>query len=63
MSFRLEEKIELHISDYLKFFFDKRNGGMKYLKSEKYPLYIFDNKNYDMFLDSEEGVLPRKKLG
>ena len=63
MSFRLEEKIELHISDYLKILFlIKKNGGNEIFKERKISSLYFDNKNYDMFLDSEEGVLPRKKI-
>lgn len=63
MTFRLEEKIELHISDYPKVvsLIKKQNGNEIY-KSRKISSIYFDNKNYDMFLDSEEGVLPRKKI-
>ena len=63
MSFRLEEKIELHISDYLKILsLIKKNGGKEIYKERKISSLYFDNKNYDMFLDSEEGTLPRKKI-
>ena len=50
MSFRLEEKIELHISDYLKFFLIKKYGN-EIFKERKISSLYFDNKNYDMFLD------------
>ncbi len=63
MSFRKEKKFKLSRSEIklLKFsFFEK---GMKVL----YPKRIikscyFDNLNLKMFHDSEEGILPRKKI-
>tara|TARA_Y100000741_G_scaffold322710_1_gene272556 strand:+ start:345 stop:965 length:621 start_codon:yes stop_codon:yes gene_type:complete len=63
MAFRLEEKIELHISDYIKILsLIKSNGGSEIFSERKISSTYFDNKNYDMFLDSEEGCLPRKKI-
>ena len=43
-------------------FLIKKNGGNEIFKERKISSLYFDNKNYDMFLDSEEGVLPRKKI-
>ena len=62
MAFRLEEKIELHITDYPKVMslINKCNGNEIYKQRKSSSIY-FDNKNQDMFLDSEEGILPRKR--
>ena len=63
MSFRFEEKIILHISDYLKIrnFFLNSRGFELYPKRQISSLY-FDNFENKMYLDSEEGSLPRKKI-
>ena len=63
MSFRKEEKVVFHISDYnkLKNFIFKIDGKSIYPKRHIRSIY-FDNNNNKMFLDSEEGLLPRKKL-
>ena len=63
MAFRLEEKIKFHISDYIKL----KNkiyelNGMKLYPKRNISSIYFDNKNLDMFLDSEEGNVPRKKI-
>ena len=62
MAFRLEEKIKFHISDYIKLKnkIYELNGFKLYPKRNISSIY-FDNKNLDMFLDSEEGNVPRKK--
>ena len=63
MSFRTEKKFRLTTSEYfamkqsliikgMKPLFEKRNVNSIY----------FDNSNLDMFSQSEEGVLPRKKI-
>ena len=63
MSFRKEKKFKLDRSE-LKFLkFSLMEKGMKVL----YPKRIirscyFDTKNLQMFHDSEEGILPRKKI-
>jgi len=63
MSFRLEDKIILHISDRLKIKnIIKINTGIKLYPSRKISSIYFDNKYLDMFKDSEEGSLPRKKI-
>ncbi len=63
MTFRIEEKIRLHISDINKFkiFLSKNKGKLLYPKREIFSTYL-DNKNFDMYRDSEEGVSPRKKI-
>ena len=63
MGFRLEEKIKLHFSDYIKLknkIFEL--GGKNIYKQRKISSVYFDNKNFDMFNDSEEGCVPRKKI-
>ena len=63
MGFRLEDKIKFHISDYIKIKNEifKLNGRSLYPKRFISSLY-FDNKNLDMYRDSEEGNTPRKKI-
>ena len=63
MSFRFEEKILFHISDYLRlktFIFN--TGGSKLHPKRKISSLYFDNNENNMYLDSEEGCLPRKKI-
>ena len=63
MSFRKEEKVILHRSDYskLKNLILSSNGEMMYPKRQIKSIYFDNNKN-KIFIDSEEGCLPRKKL-
>ena len=64
MSFRIEEKIVLHISDYLnikKMIKEESSDFFLYPPRQIKSLY-FDNYNNDMFKESEEGSLPRKKI-
>ncbi|MEL0237835.1 MAG: VTC domain-containing protein [Gammaproteobacteria bacterium] len=63
MSYRKEKKFRLTSYDAIKVIADLKKKGMK----ELYPKRVissqyFDNSNCDMFLDSEEGLLPRKKI-
>ena len=63
MSFRKEKKYRLSISDMAQF----QNGLLKLGMKELYPCRIikscyFDNDHLTFFQDSEEGVLPRKKV-
>ena len=63
MSFRFEEKILFHISDYLKiksFIFN--SGGLELYPKRKISSLYFDNYENDMYLNSEDGCLPRKKI-
>jgi len=63
MSFRIEEK--LHINNYkLTTFLNWiiENDGYKLHNSRVVSSTYFDNRKNDMFHDSEEGSLPRKKI-
>ena len=63
MSFRLEDKIKLHINELVRL---KKliieNNGKKIFPNRIIQSIYFDNKVFDMYNDSEEGVLPRKKV-
>ncbi len=63
MSFRKEKKYKLTYSDQKILKKNLFNKGMKplYPKREINSVY-FDTSNLDFFLNSEEGVLPRKKI-
>ncbi|MCE8520999.1 polyphosphate polymerase domain-containing protein [Ruegeria pomeroyi] len=63
MSFRIEEKVVLTASDMARLQADLQGRGMVPL----YPARLirsvyFDTTGLQMFSDSEEGVLPRKKV-
>lgn len=63
MSFRIEEK--LHVDKNKLIFFLSwlnENGGYKLFDSRVVSSTYFDNESNDMFHDSEEGSLPRKKI-
>ena len=63
MSFRFEEKTLFHISDYLKlktFIFN--SGSVELYPKRKISSLYFDNYENNMYLDSEDGCLPRKKI-
>ena len=64
MSFRYEEKVILHYSDYLKILKMIKENNKKFhlYPSRKISSLYFDNDNNDMFLQGEEGTLPRKKI-
>ena len=63
MSFRVEEKILVNennnflVKKFLKLNFAKKLYNPRVVKS----LY-FDNSSFDMFQNSEEGIVPRKKI-
>ena len=63
MSFRKEQKYKLTYSDQkiLKKFFFKRGMKLLYPQRSINSIY-FDTNNLDFFSNSEEGVLPRKKI-
>ena len=63
MSYRKEKKFKLTKSEINKVKKDLNRLGMRklYLNRKINSIY-FDNKNFDIFKDSEEGVLPRKKI-
>lgn len=63
MSFRKEEKFRLSLSDSKSLKFDLLNKGMKPLFPKRMINSIyFDTSDMSLFLASEEGVLPRKKI-
>ena len=63
MSFRFEEKTLFYISDYLKLkTFICNSGGVELYPKRKISSLYFDNYENNMYLDSEDGCLPRKKV-
>ena len=63
MSFRIEEKLYIkseHLIDFKQFLI-KRSAKQLYQPRRIKSLY-FDNLNFDMYNDSIEGVVPRKKI-
>ena len=63
MSFRKEKKYRLTKSDFYKLSSLLNSMGMKLLHEKRQVNSIyFDTNNQQMFQDSEEGVLPRKKI-
>ena len=63
MSFRTEEKMMFHSSDFLdlkKFIFSI--NGKKLYPSRLIESIYFDNKYLQSYNESEEGTLPRKKI-
>ena len=63
MSFRKEKKYKLTKSEYFNLYKELLSQGMSTLHNERQiNSCYFDNKSFDMFHQSEEGVLPRKKI-
>lgn len=63
MSFRKEEKLKVHKSqliNLLDWVFE--NGGTELHKPRIVSSTYFDNDNWAMYKDSEEGSIPRKKI-
>ena len=63
MSFRTEEKLYIrqeNLIDFKKFIFNR--SGKKIHKPRKIKSLYFDNSNLDMYNDSVEGIVPRKKI-
>jgi len=63
MSFRIEEKLYIkseHLIDFKQFLM-KRSAKQLYQPRRIKSLY-FDNLNFDMYNDSIEGMVPRKKI-
>jgi hypothetical protein len=63
MSYRIEEKIPLSKYEAISFIENLKQQGC----SNLYPMRrinsdYFDNHQYDLYRDSEEGLLPRKKI-
>ncbi len=63
MAFRTEEKIFIHQNNYIEFkkFLKKINAKILYPKRIIHSIY-FDNKQNQMFIDSQEGTVIRKKI-
>ena len=63
MSFRKEMKFRVTVSDFHKFESQLHEQGMKTLFESRFITSVyFDTVGLNMFHDSEEGVLPRKKV-
>ena len=63
MSFRKEKKFRVTVSDFYKFQDQLYQQGMETLFEPRLITSVyFDTADLKMFNDSEEGVLPRKKL-
>ena len=62
MSFRTEDKYIIydHTQDIMHYLLEK--GGKFLFPARKIISIYFDNENLEMFYDSEEGVVPRKKV-
>ena len=62
MSFRTEDKYIIydHTQDIMHYLLGK--GGKFLFPARKIISIYFDNENLEMFYDSEEGVVPRKKV-
>ena len=63
MSFRIEEKLYLkaeNLTDFKKYIFN--NSSEKLFKPRKIKSLYFDNNNFEMYGDSIEGLVPRKKI-
>ncbi len=63
MSFRKEEKIETTFYQQKKLL-NKiiKLGGKSLFPSRRISSVYFDNKSFEMYKESEEGILPRKKI-
>jgi hypothetical protein len=63
MTFRIEEKIDINKDNLFHLLkWVKKNNGKKIYDDRKIQSIYFDNRNFDMYQDSQEGLLPRKKL-
>ena len=63
MSFRKEKKFRVTIPDFHALKNQLLNQGMSTLyKTRRINSIYFDTSNLNMFFDSEEGTLPRKKI-
>lgn len=63
MSFRKEEKLHIHknqLNNLLNWIYG--NGGHRLYDTRIVSSTYFDNEQMQMFKDSEEGVVPRKKI-
>ena len=64
MSFRKEKKYILNPANTIHFYkWIEDNGCKQIYENRKINSIYFDNLKFQMYHDSNEGVLPRKKLG
>tara|TARA_B100000745_G_scaffold280431_1_gene212518 strand:+ start:327 stop:959 length:633 start_codon:yes stop_codon:yes gene_type:complete len=63
MSFRIEEKINIRKENLYKFYewLNSHSGHKIYPNRKIFSIY-FDNQNLNMYHDSIEGIIPRKKI-
>ena len=63
MSFRIEEKLSIDNSRIIDFKSFLASMAVKQIyQRRKIESLYFDNRNYDMYTDSIEGLTPRKKI-
>lgn len=63
MSFRIEEKLLINFTQIFEFRkWISEKGYKKLYPNRKIKSLYFENKENKMFLDSEEGITPRKKI-
>ena len=63
MSFRKEEKLHIHNSQLLNLLdWIYKNGGYRLYETRTVSSTYFENDSMQMFKDSEEGCVPRKKI-
>jgi SPX domain protein involved in polyphosphate accumulation len=63
MSFRIEDKLYIRTENLLQFNqFLNNNSATKLFESRKIKSLYFDNLKFDMYNDSIEGSVPRKKI-
>tara|TARA_B100000963_G_C22438071_1_gene585250 strand:+ start:274 stop:873 length:600 start_codon:yes stop_codon:yes gene_type:complete len=63
MTFRIENKYEISHSNIPNLYnFLKENNAKEIFKKRQINSIYFDNKRHQSFLDSEEGIVPRKKI-
>ncbi len=63
MNFRIEEKINIKKENLFKFYeWLNLNSAKKIYPDRKVSSLYFDNQNLNMYYDSVEGLIPRKKI-
>lgn len=63
MAFRIEQKLDISAQNLINFRnWVFKNNGKKIFADRKVNSIYFDNEFLDMHSDSEEGVVPRKKI-
>ena len=63
MSYRIEEKIPMTLNDAINFISNLEKDGLKMLHPKRIiSSDYYDSADFNLFRDSEEGLLPRKKI-